>query len=259
MPADPVPAELAASAVLPPRLVENRRAGTSRSASHDRGAGADPRCGVPAEQTLRKGRQDRKSAWATTQELERAGKSPRHAHRASRGSRYRGAVTLLRTRPTESRDAASMRFTRAKRRRSRSCHDTVPRRRAAPDHCAGRLRNVYPVFAVGSRPATTSAQDHAMIDLVRDLAQCVTRSPRSIEELIAHLGTAQPASSGAVRRCLGAAAPSWDPHRPRSSTTDEPGAPAGNASSQPKPSRDDADRFSSASSGSGMPTRSAPG
>jgi hypothetical protein len=37
-----------------------------------------------------------------------------------------------------------------------------------------------------------------MIDLVRDLAQFVTRSSRSIEELTAHLGTAQPASSGAV-------------------------------------------------------------
>jgi hypothetical protein len=38
-----------------------------------------------------------------------------------------------------------------------------------------------------------------MIDLVRDLAQFVTRSSRSIEELTAHLGTAQLASSGALQ------------------------------------------------------------
>jgi hypothetical protein len=38
-----------------------------------------------------------------------------------------------------------------------------------------------------------------MIDLVRDLAQFVTRSARSTEELTARLGTTQPASSDAVQ------------------------------------------------------------
>lgn len=47
--------------------------------------------------------------------------------------------------------------------------------------------------------ATAPAQDHATIDLVRDLAQFVTRSARSVEELIAHLGTSQPTSDGAMQ------------------------------------------------------------
>jgi hypothetical protein len=46
--------------------------------------------------------------------------------------------------------------------------------------------------------ATAPAQDHAMIDLVRDLAQFVTQRARSIDELTAHLGSAQPASDAAV-------------------------------------------------------------
>jgi hypothetical protein len=50
----------------------------------------------------------------------------------------------------------------------------------------------------GPATATATAQDHAMIDLVRDLAQFVTRSPRSIDELTAHLGTVQPADDPAV-------------------------------------------------------------
>lgn len=37
-----------------------------------------------------------------------------------------------------------------------------------------------------------------MIDLLRDLAQFVTSSPRSTDELTAHLGTVQPASGHAV-------------------------------------------------------------
>jgi hypothetical protein len=37
-----------------------------------------------------------------------------------------------------------------------------------------------------------------MIDLVRDLAQFVTQRARSVEELTAHLGTAQPPSDAAV-------------------------------------------------------------
>ena len=37
-----------------------------------------------------------------------------------------------------------------------------------------------------------------MIDLVRDLAQFVTRSARSVDELTAHLGTAQPSDDPAV-------------------------------------------------------------
>jgi hypothetical protein len=47
-------------------------------------------------------------------------------------------------------------------------------------------------------PATATAQDHAMIDLVRDLAQFVTRSARSAEELTAHLGTARPPADQAI-------------------------------------------------------------
>jgi hypothetical protein len=46
--------------------------------------------------------------------------------------------------------------------------------------------------------ATASAQDHAMIDLVRDLAQFVTQRARTLDELTAHLGTAEPASDVAV-------------------------------------------------------------
>ena len=38
-----------------------------------------------------------------------------------------------------------------------------------------------------------------MIDLVRDLAQFVTRSARSVDELTAHLGTAQPSADTTVR------------------------------------------------------------
>src|SRR5262249_10897295 len=47
-------------------------------------------------------------------------------------------------------------------------------------------------------PATASAQDLAMIDLVRDLAQFVTRSARSVDELTARLGTARPADDTAI-------------------------------------------------------------
>ena len=46
--------------------------------------------------------------------------------------------------------------------------------------------------------ATASAQDHAMIDLVRDLAQFVTQRARTVDELTAHLGTAEPASDAAI-------------------------------------------------------------
>lgn len=46
--------------------------------------------------------------------------------------------------------------------------------------------------------AQTTAQD-PMIDLVRDLAQYATQSARSVDDLIAHLGTAQPATGAAVQ------------------------------------------------------------
>jgi hypothetical protein len=38
-----------------------------------------------------------------------------------------------------------------------------------------------------------------MIDVVRDPAQYVTRSVRSVDDLTAHLGTAQPATSAAIQ------------------------------------------------------------
>jgi hypothetical protein len=45
---------------------------------------------------------------------------------------------------------------------------------------------------------TDPAQDHAMIDLVRDLAQFVTQQRRSAAELTSHLGAPRPSSGDAV-------------------------------------------------------------
>jgi hypothetical protein len=44
-----------------------------------------------------------------------------------------------------------------------------------------------------------ASQDHAMIDFIRDLAQFVTRSAHSTEELAVRLGTAQQATGDAMR------------------------------------------------------------
>ncbi len=51
----------------------------------------------------------------------------------------------------------------------------------------------------GARGTAQPPIQDPMIDLVRDLAQYATRSARSVDDLTAHLGTAQPATSAAVQ------------------------------------------------------------